>query len=105
MHLLKVDEPVDVGLVPFVAEGHVLEQKWHEGHQRRMHLGYGHPVAPMVARRVDERLKLGESALQLSRQPLPRLAEPTDGDVAQAHHNGKERIQVLVLTAAVRGRE
>jgi hypothetical protein len=101
MHFLKVDEPVGVGLVSLMRKGHVLEGQRHKRNDGRDHLINGHAVGPVVSGGVNEGLELGKDLSGLGGKAFPGLTHPRHCHVPQAHHNGKERVNILVLLAAV----
>lgn len=105
VHLLEVDQSVEAGLVAFVGKRHVLEEERHERDHRGLELPDAHPVRPVVPARVYHRLELGVQLPELRGEFLPRQREPGDGDVAQAHHDRAEGVQVLVLFAATTSNE
>lgn len=102
-HLFKVDQPVlKISLVALVGKGHVLEEKRHKGDNGRLHFGDEQSVAAVVARRINECLELGESALEFAWQPFPGLCESCHGHIAQSHDDGEKCIQILQFFAADR---
>lgn len=55
----------------------------------------------MVARRIYQRLKLREGALQFAGQPFPGLIQSSHGHIAQAHYDGEEGVEVLEFLATI----
>lgn len=100
MHLLEVDQAVQAGLVALVGKGHVLEQQRHEGDERRLQFAHKHAVRPMVATGLNQGLEFQVQFAELGRYLVPGLLQARHRIVGQAHDDGEERIQILVLLAA-----
>lgn len=100
VHLLEVDEAVQTGFVALVRKSHVLEQQRNEGDDGRLQLAHEHAIRAMVAARIDQRLEFCENLTELGRNLVPRLRQPRHRHIGQTHHDGEERVQVLVLFAA-----
>lgn len=101
VHFLEVDEAVEAGLVALVGEGHVLEQQRHKRNQRWLQLANEDAIGAMIATGIDQSFELLKDFPKFRWYLLPGLMQSRNGHVRQAHDNGKEGIQILILFAAV----
>jgi hypothetical protein len=94
-------------------------QERHEQNDGRRRLRQRRPIDSVVARRIHQRLELGEHPFALARQflrtsrvvvehdderratHLPRERQSADGDVAQAHDDGEERVEISEFFATM----
>lgn len=84
-----------------MSKGHILDQQRHERNDWWRESAHRYPIGSVVPRRVDESLQLGEQLARLGRQFLPRQRQSRHGHVSEAHHDGKQRIQVFEVTAVL----
>lgn len=80
-----------------------FDEQGHEGDDGRGEPAHGDAVGAVVPRRVDQSLQLGKQLARLGRQLLPSEREAGYGHVTQPHDDGKQRVEVLEVPAAVRG--
>lgn len=77
-----------------------FDEQRHERYHGRRQFAHRYPVRPVVPAGVDERFVFGELFPGFRRQLVPSSRQPANSHVAQAHQDGEESVEIVILLAA-----